>query len=74
MFKGFQNTVYESSELKVRADFNGDGLVDFTDFTMFSAVYGDMWSTLQSGEVSSVEEVLENAGIKDTTSAVPTTN
>lgn len=44
LFKGYQNIIHESAELKNRADFNGDGKVDFTDFTMFSAVYGEMLS------------------------------
>lgn len=73
LFKGFQNIVHESSELNVRADFNGDGKVDFTDFTMFSAVYGEMWSSLKSGDMTTLDQVVETTGIQDVYSPTETT-
>jgi hypothetical protein len=45
IFKGFKGTTVQRAALSNAADLNGDGKVDFTDFTMFSAVYGSVYST-----------------------------
>ena len=61
LFKGYQALIHSSAELEVRADFNGDGRVDFTDFTMFSAVYGEVFAEMMSGETETINEnTLEN--------------
>ena len=40
MVKGFKARQVQQRNLTNQADLNGDGRVDFIDFTMFSAVYG----------------------------------
>lgn len=49
--KGFKGMATSRGALGNRADLNGDGRIDFTDFTMFSAVYGT--TTPSSPPVSS---------------------
>jgi hypothetical protein len=34
------------------ADFNGDGVVDFKDFTLFAAVYGKKYEVVSSGDLN----------------------
>lgn len=55
------------------ADFNGDGEVNFTDFTIFSSVYGQTWQAIQSGEFTNLDEALENSGITEPFNPVDTT-
>lgn len=43
-FKGYNLTVIQHKAAAGLADLNGDGRVDFTDFTIFSAVYGTVYS------------------------------
>jgi len=40
LIKGFKGSAVAAQGLHSSADLNGDGKVDFIDFTMFSAVYG----------------------------------
>lgn len=80
-FKGFQTVLHNASELRLRADFNGDGKVDFTDFTMFSVVYGSAWDAVQKGETPPALDISNYSNINtntntpfnplDTTTAVP---
>lgn len=43
-FKGYNLTIAEHKAAAGYADLNGDGRVDFTDFTIFSSVYGTIYS------------------------------
>jgi len=49
MFKGFKIAEAQKQKLANSADLNGDGKVDFIDFTMFSAVYGMTFGTGSAG-------------------------
>lgn len=40
------------SNLQGTADFNGDGLVDFKDFTLFAAVYGKTYEQAEQGDIN----------------------
>lgn len=66
-FTGFSSSsiLHNSSELRMDADFNGDGVIDFTDFTIFSSVYGETWQAIQAGEYESLDEALDDSGIKE---------
>lgn len=71
LFKGFQSLVHSSAELNLRADFNGDGRVDFTDFTMFSAVYGQIANEMNLDNGSSAGYVNTPVDDVDTPAYTP---
>ncbi|PIZ70795.1 hypothetical protein COY07_06140 [Candidatus Peregrinibacteria bacterium CG_4_10_14_0_2_um_filter_43_11] len=60
LFKGFKPSVAQKAAIKSSADLNGDGKVDFIDFTMFSAVYGTNY--LNDAVVLPVEPTTPSAG------------
>ncbi len=59
-FKGFNLTLSQSIQRAGLADLNGDGRVDFLDFTIFSSVYGTAYGT--AGSSSSAQSILLGAG------------
>jgi len=56
-FKGYNLSVAQHFAAANVADLNGDGKVDFTDFTIFSSVYG----TIYFGQGENVAEASANA-------------
>ncbi|MDH5597469.1 MAG: hypothetical protein OEY44_05145, partial [Candidatus Peregrinibacteria bacterium] len=56
-FKGYNLGLAQHRVAAYFADLNGDGRVDFADFTIFSSVYG----TVYAGTGSNVEEATADA-------------
>lgn len=56
-FKGFNLAIVQHKAAANFADLNGDGRVDFTDFTIFSSVYG----TIYFGQGENVEDAAARA-------------
>ena len=76
-FKGYNLGLALHSAAANFADLNGDGRVDFADFTIFSSVYG----TIYLGENQNLDESAANAGTQagqaieqDPNSTVPITS
>lgn len=76
MFKGFKIATVQKQRLAGGADLNGDGKVDFIDFTMFSAVYGTTYGIdSNSDSDSSSNSDVTGQPIQDTPdSTVPHTS
>ncbi len=53
VFKAIRISSIKQAAVSNKADLNGDGKVDFIDFTMFSAVYGKVFGDALSGQASS---------------------
>jgi hypothetical protein len=54
-FKGYNLTAVQHQAAANAADLNGDGKVDFTDFTIFSSVYGTVYYGLGGGTTTTPE-------------------
>jgi len=54
-FKGYNMTAVQHQAAANLADFNGDGKVDFNDFTVFSSVYGTVYYGAGSEDTSTSE-------------------
>lgn len=65
LIKGFKASVAQRAQLAGSADLNADGKVDFTDFTMFSAVYGTSFANPDSTPASAAGA----SGVGDAVSA-----
>jgi len=48
IFKSIKISAIRQAQVQNQADLNGDGRVDFIDFTMFSAVYGQVFDNTDS--------------------------
>jgi hypothetical protein len=60
-FKGYNLTIVQHRAAAGLADLNGDGRVDFADFTIFSSVYGTIYFGLGENTEEAAAQAAEQA-------------